>query len=271
MMAVDGDLPATTQAARWRYLACGEELIFLLKRGVIAVPEARSWSLAWHQQQATEDAAAVSEDDFQSYLQRAYENLPPSVASLLTLEQFQAQAESKRAEIESQLAQQRQVKTAQQLGQLEDWLMQRFFCRADNALAWMQHPAGLQAVWLALDPAAWPQAELQPVVYQTQATRLYPPTLLVDPPEYQTLGEYRLLLNRHQQDKCVTVAGVDNALVRIPPKAIRALVLGSDVTEAAKQTLLDFWRSDFRYQRTPVQQMQWRAGFTQPSFVAVAR
>ena len=258
-------------AKPWRYLAMAEEAITLLKQGVIAVPEISRWPLPWFTSLSESNAGGVSEQAYQSYLQQAYDKLPAAVASLLTFEQFCHQANSKRAEIEAQLQQYSDQQQRQQQGSYQNWMLQRLYSQPDNMAAWQQHEHGLASIWLAVEPNNWPQVELHPVQYQAQSSLAYPQRLLVDPPDNQCLGEYRLLLQRQQQEKCIQVQGIDNALIRLPPNAIRALLIGSAVSSSGQQELLDFWYGDFRYQRIPVFKMRWQGGLTRPIFSLCSR
>ncbi len=270
-MSSEAHSSSTPLSSNWRYLPLSVEALTLLKRGVVALPEVKRWQLPWLQSSSDIAPAAVAEQDYQDYLQQSYERLPANVGGVLTFEQFAAQAEAKRADIEAHLRQQRQAEQAQQQGSANDWLLQRFFADALDPLAWHQHEQGFACVWLALDPELWPQAELQPVQYHPQRTLSYPGALLVDPPAFAPLQEQRVLLEREQAPKLIEIQGMTSGLLRLPPKAIRALLLGSHYPQALRQSLLEFWYGDFRYQRIPIYRMHWPGGHTGFSFLPYRR
>lgn len=240
------------------YLPLQEEALPLLKRGVIPLRPASHCGLSWlaPAQQQADTPARVSEADYLQHLRQEYARLPGSLRGLLSEEAFIAQAGQKRLEIEAALLAQRQQQQVQHTGSADDWLLQRFYPNPYSGLTWELN-GGFSAIWLGLDPQQWPEAQLQPVSYQPHLAAAYPQRLLNDSPEAAFLGEQRWLQAVAATEKLITVAGVQQGLVRLPPKALRCVLFGSQVRPAYARQFGQYWLQDFRYQRIPLVRMSW--------------
>ncbi|MFY9178410.1 MAG: hypothetical protein WAO12_01365 [Venatoribacter sp.] len=237
------------------YLSLGEEALPLLKKGVIPVPQANHQKLPWYLFASTNDTAeaGVADEEYLSYLKGEYQRLPENLRGLFTEEAFITQAESKRLEIEKALTQQQQEQNQLAAGNMEDWLLQRFFSDAYSFLAWQQ--LGFQRVWLGIDAGQWPQVDVQPVNYQRVMPAQYPERLLCDAKENAGLAEQRLLLPTSKAGKKITIAQQNYGLIRLPPKALRCVLFGIEWQAAQRDAFAHYWRTDFRYQRIPLAQM----------------
>ena len=236
------------------YLPLGEEVLPLLKRGVVPLYAPTDSGLPWFAAAApslVKGPARASDADYLAHLQQEYERLPDTLRGLLTLEVFIRQADRKRADIEAALLAQRQLQVQEAVGDPGDWLMQRFFPDAGSLLAWQQG-GGLNRVWLGIDVSQWPQASLQAVSYQGRQPAAYPQRLLCDAPDMAALQEWRLVQAVAETERLIQVGGRQQGLLRLPPKALRCLLLGAELRPAFRTALQAFWRQDFRYQRTPL-------------------
>ncbi|MCT7359100.1 hypothetical protein [Thalassolituus pacificus] len=237
------------------YLPLGEEAIPLLKRGFIPLLPATASGLPWLLPPAAQPALVrVSADDYQSHMLSEYGRLPANLRDLISQEDFLRQAESKRVDIEAALVAQRKARAEEDAGRPQDWLLQRFFSNPYCALAW-RHGAGFGGIWLGVDPQQWPDTAFHPVSYQSQRTPRLPDSLYCDPPTHAPLAEQRLICAAAAVDKSVQVGHQRQWLLRLPPKALRVVLLGAQVSRRFEQNLLQFWQQDFRYQRIPLSQM----------------
>lgn len=238
------------------YLSLGEEAIPLLKRGFIPLLPATASGLAWLIPPQGQDVQLqISTEDYLAHMQAEYERLPDTLRGLICYADFLHQAESKRAEIESALVIRRKAQAEEDSGRPEDWLLQRFFTDPYCPLAW-SYGAGFSGLWLGIDPQQWPDVIFRPVSYQVQRTPRLPDSLCSDPPHLAVLAEQRLICTRESVDKSVQVGQQRQWLLRLPPKALRMLLLGAQISPRFKQNLLQFWQQDFRYQRIPLVQMR---------------
>lgn len=242
------------------FLSLGKESLPLLKRGVIPLSLATQAGLVWYQAKSTKQkptTARVSEQEYLAHLRQEYARLPESLQSLFTVEAFIEQAEPKRVAIEAALVEFRQQQTDTQHGQPEDWLLQRFYTNPYSTVSWQQ--TGFNKVWLGIDAAQWPQAEVEKVRYGTTLPANYPERLLVDSNESVALAEQRLVMPRTEVETIVELADKQQGLLRLPPKALRCVLMGATTTQAFRQSFISYWRQDFRYQRIPVALMQLQA------------
>ncbi|MCD8522299.1 MAG: hypothetical protein LRY66_08930 [Saccharospirillaceae bacterium] len=238
------------------YLPLGEEAIPLLKRGFIPLLPAAASGLPWLLPPPAQAALQrISAADYYAHMHAEYGRLPDNLRSLISQEDFLRQAEGKRADIEAALVAQRKARAEEDSGKPEDWLLQRFFSDPYCPLAW-HHGAGFGGIWLGIDPEQWPDAIFHPVSYQIQRAPRLPDSLYCDPPNHSPLAEQRLICAVTTVDKSVQVGNQRQGLLRLPPKALRVLLLGALISRRFEQNLLQFWRQDFRYQRIPLAQMQ---------------
>lgn len=247
------------------FLSLGKEALPLLKRGVIPLSLATQAGLVWYQTSSTKKkptTTRVSEQEYLTHLHQEYARLPENLQSLFTAEAFIQQAEPKRAEIEAALFEFRQQQSTLQLGQPEDWLLQRFYTQPHSALAWQQ--TGFNKVWLGIDAALWPQVQtetttLREVRYVTTQPASYPERLFADSSENSALAEQRLIMPRAEIESLLTLNDKKQGLLRLPPIALRCVLMGASTTQQFRQSFISYWRQDFRYQRIPVALMQLQA------------
>lgn len=242
------------------FLSLGKEALPLLKRGVIPLSLATQAGLVWYQAKSTKQkptTARVSEQEYLTHLRQEYARLPENLKSLFTEEAFIEQAEPKRMAIEAALVEFRQQQSNIQQGQPEDWMLQRFYTNPYSTLSWQQ--LGFNRVWLGIDVAQWPQAAVEEVRYGTTLPASYPERLLTDSSEYSALVEHRLVMARAEVETLVTLADKPQGLLRLPPKALRCVLMGATTTKSFRQAFVSYWRQDFRYQRIPVALMQLHA------------
>ena len=239
------------------YLPLAEEALPLLKRGVIPLQLPAASGLPWFGtavHNALPATVRVPDDVYQEHLQQEYRRLPGTLRGLLTLEAFVLQAEKKRPVIEAALLNKQQVQTQQAVGDPADWLMQRFFTDPYSLLSW-QHGGGLKRLWLGIDARQWPEAQPQRVEYRLRQPDAYPQRLLSDSPAMEALKEWRLVRAVKLSEPLVDIAGQQQGLLRLPPKALRCVLAGATVNDAFLQRFKTFWWQDFRYQRIPLAQM----------------
>ncbi|UXD89153.1 hypothetical protein [Thalassolituus hydrocarboniclasticus] len=238
------------------YLPLGEEAIPLLKRGFIPLLPATASGLPWLLPPPAQAAQVrISAEDYLSHMHAEYERLPENLRSLISRDDFLRQAESKRADIEAALVAQRKARAEEDIGKPEDWLLQRFFSDPYCPLAW-SYGAGFSGIWLGIDPQYWPDTLFRPVSYQLQRAPRLPDSLCCDPPHQAILAEQRLICARESVDKSIQVGQQRQWLLRLPPKALRMVLLGAQIPRRFEQGLLQFWQQDFRYQRIPLAQMR---------------
>ncbi len=238
------------------YLPLGEEAIPLLKRGFIPLLPATTSGLPWLLPPLVQAAPLrISAEDYQAHMHAEYDRLPENLRSLISRDDFLRQAESKRADIEAALVAQRKARAEEDTGRPEDWLLQRFFSDPYCPLAW-SHGAGFSGIWLGIDPQQWPDMLFRPVSYQLQRAPRLPDSLCCDPPNQAMLGEQRLICTLDSVDKSIQVGQQRQWLLRLPPKALRVVLLGAQIPRRFERGLLQFWQQDFRYQRIPLVQMQ---------------
>ncbi len=242
------------------FLPLGEEALPLLKRGVVPLLCPADSGLPWFVRAAEKAQAPARIDDavYLAHLQREYQRLPDSLRGLLTQEVFIQQAEKKRADIEAALLAQKQAQAVQDTGNPEDWLLQRLFTDPFSLLAWQQR-GGLKTLWLGIDAGQWPEASVQAVEYRPSLPAAYPQRLWAESPALAPLQEQRLILPRTAVERLVAVAGRTQGLLRLPPVALRCVLLGADLRPAFVASFRQFWQQDFRYQRTPLAQMQFHS------------
>ncbi|QQD23052.1 hypothetical protein GJQ55_00550 [Venatoribacter cucullus] len=239
------------------FLPLGEEALPLLKRGVVPLLCPADSGLPWFVRAAEKAQAPARIDDaaYLAHLQREYQRLPDSLRGLLTQEVFIQQAEKKRADIEAALLAQQQAQAVQDTGNPEDWLLQRFYTDPFSLLAWQQG-GGLKTLWLGIDASQWPEAALQSVEYRPSLPAAYPQRLWAESPVLAPLQEQRLVLARADAGRLVEVAGRTQGLLRLPPVALRCVLLGAEMRPAFVASFRQFWQQDFRYQRMPLARMQ---------------
>lgn len=239
------------------YLPLHKEALPLLKRGVIPLRSGENIDLPWlcgTGAYPPEKSLFVTEKDYTQHLQQEYQRLPDSLKALLTLEVFLRQAEAKRADIEAALLAKRQELAKKAVGCAKDWFVQRFFVDPYSVLAWQQR--GFSSIWLGIDASQWPQAQLLAVRYRDSLPLEWSERFTCDVPELSSLHEQRLLLACTQAESQLKVAGETQALVRLPPKALRVVLLGAHVSPDYLARMWAYWRQDFRYQRIPMAQMR---------------
>lgn len=242
------------------FLSLGKEALPLLKRGVVPVTLATESGLVWYQAQSTRQkpsTARVTEEEYLAHLRQEYARLPKNLQSLFSEDAFIQQAEPKRMAIEAALVERQQQRQSIEQGQPQDWLLQRFYTDPYSALCWQQF--GYNRLWVGIDPAQWPQAEVQPVRYSTILPATYPERLLVDSNENTAFGEQRLVMPRTAIKSWVELADKRQGLLRLPPRALRCVLMGATTTQSFRQAFISYWRQDFRYQRIPVALMQLQA------------
>ncbi len=242
------------------FLSLGREVLPLLKRGVIPLSLATQAGLVWYQAKSIKQKTTtvrVSEQEYLAHLRQEYVRLPSSLQSLFTEEAFIEQAEPKRMAIEAALVEFRKQQSNVQQGQPEDWLLQRFYTNPYSTVSW--HQTGFNKVWLGIDAAQWPQAEVVKVRYGTTLPASYPERLLADSYENAGLAEQRLVIARTEIETMVELADKQQGLLRLPPKALRCVLMGATTTQSFRQAFVSYWRQDFRYQRIPVALMQLQA------------
>ena len=235
------------------FLPLSEEVIPLLKRAVIPLTAPEESLLPGYKRLKTA-AAAITEADYLAHLKAEYARLPASLKGLLDENSFIRQAAGKRTEIEKALLAKRQNEVSADSGAITDWLWQSFYSDAFSALAWGQ--AGFDTVWLGIDPAFCPAAEISPVQYQQHWPADYPARLRADSPAREGLAQQRLLLARTACGEPIRVGGRQQWLLRLPPSALRIVLYGAAVPPAFSARLTEFLRQDFRYQRIARGQMQ---------------
>ncbi len=242
------------------FLSLGKEALPLLKRGVISLSLATQAGLVWYQAKSAKQnptTTRVSEQEYLTHLRQEYARLPANLQVLFTEEAFIEQAEPKRMAIEEALVELRQQQSNVQQGQPQDWLLQRFYTNPYSTISWQQ--SGFNKVWLGIDAAQWPQAKVEKVRYGTTLPASYPERLLVDSNENSALAEQRLVIPRTEIETVVELADKQQGLLRLPPKALRCVLMGATTTQAFRQSFISYWRQDFRYQRIPVALMQLQA------------
>ncbi|MDK2776619.1 MAG: hypothetical protein KYX62_03080 [Pseudomonadota bacterium] len=235
------------------FLPLAEEVIPLLKRGVVPLTAPEDSQLPGYLPLGSASRSSVSQQDYAAHMQAEFERLPQNLRSLLTLDAFLQQAESKRADIEAALIRQRKAAEEKQQGRPAEWLWQHFYSDAHCALAWGQ--SGFNTIWLGVDASQWDGAELQPVQYVQRWPVSYPQRLLCDAVARSGLMQQRLILPRAELDKSVVVGGRRQWLLRLPPKALRVVLIGAGCGQPLRQRLHQFLRQDFRYQRIPLGEM----------------
>lgn len=238
------------------YLPLGDEVIPLLKREVVPLKSAHAVGLPWYAASAVSVVmnTRVTEEDYLEHMHQEYARLPMSLRNVITEDAFIVQAEAKRADIEAALVSRRKTQAAIAQGKADDWWMQRFFTDPYSVLAWQLQ--GFDKVWVGIDVSYWSGVEMRSVEYRLSQPASFPARLWCDAPSASALAEQRLVLARDQVERRVVVAGEEQGLVRIEPRAIRCILLGSQVRPALQNALREFWFSDFRYQRMPIARMQ---------------
>ncbi|WP_430460871.1 hypothetical protein ACQUQU_16845 [Thalassolituus sp. LLYu03] len=231
------------------YLPLSEEVIPLLKRAVIPLTAPEYAALPGYQRPPV-TVAAVSGEEYEAHLRAEFARLPPALRDLMTVDTFIQQAERKRRDIEQALLVRKQQAAAAPVGNPEDWLWQTFSTDPDCALSWSLH--GFNRVWLGIQPDFCPQADIRPLRYDEQWPADFPSRLWADAPARSPLRQHRLVLARKEAGPPITVAGSRQWLLRLPPKALRIVLVGSAVPAPALKRLQAFLRQDFRYQRIPV-------------------
>lgn len=244
---------------QWIYLALGAEAIPLLKRGFLPVKPLSAEYAPWLLQPAPQIRSQVSETDYLSHMEREFSKLPESLKGLLSFDQFLKQAQSKRVEIEAAIWQTHELQQQAKQPDPSAWLQQSFYSQPYQSLSWCHSSGGYGAIWLAIDRAQL-DAPILPVVYGDEPPARYAERLMSAPLDQAPLQQYRLLLQKDQLDKFVDLDGRRQGLLRLPPKALKAALFGTQVSAPLKSAFCDFWRMDFRYQRSILAQMVWRAG-----------
>lgn len=240
------------------YLPLADEVLPALKQGVIPLRSLPDAELPWLNAPTVSVATGVSERDYENYLRDAYQRLPSSLMGLLTWEQFVQQAATKRPQIERELRHRHRANTV--TTQAHDWFVQRFMTDPYSLAAWQQTAVAFASIWLAIDAQAWPQATLQSVQYGLPAPPSFPQRIGYDPEGNRHLNEQRLAVERTQVRHIIHRQGRSFGLLRLPPNALRAVLLGSELNAAFKADFIHFWRGDFRYQRIPLFEMTWIDG-----------
>ena len=236
------------------YLPLSEEAIPLLKRGVLPLTAPEDSVLPGYLAPAGAAHQQVSREDYLAHLQAEYGRLPATLKSLLTVEAFIQQAESKRADIEAALLRRQEAAAEQQCGSPAEWLWQSFYTDPGCALAWSH--SGFRTLWLGIDARLWEGASLSPVQYEERWPLSWPERLLCDAPARAGLAQQRLLCARSAVEKSVLVGGRRQWLLRLPPKALRVVLIGAGMEEPFRRRLQAFLKQDFRYQRIPLAEMQ---------------
>ncbi len=245
-------------AASTCYLPLTYNSLALLKKGVIPLFTLPAPALPWLTVSEQQDSVAIGEEEYQQYLQLAYQRLPANVAGLLTFAQFVQQAAVKRAQIEDELRQRRMTSMPPSMPQ--EWFIQRLFSDPYSVPAWQQSGLGFASIWLAIDEQAWPQVAPQPVQYGVAPSSSWPQRLYYDPERNRHLAERRVSVTRSQAHRIVRIQDQEWALLRLPPNAIRGVLFGSALSDVWQAQFVQFWRSDFRYQRVPLLSMLWENG-----------
>ena len=250
---------------QWIYLALGAEAIPLLKRGFLPLQPLSVDYAPWLLQPAPQVRTQVSEKEYLAHMEREFGKLPDSLKGLLNFDQFLQQAQSKRREIEAAI---RKTSDLQQQAKQPDpsvWLQQSFYSQPYQSLSWQHNHNGYGAIWLAIDRTQL-EAQILPVSYRDDQPARYSERLMSAPMDQAPLQQYRLLLQKDQLDKFIDLDGRQQGLLRLPPKALKAALLGAQVSAALKSEFCDFWRMDFRYQRSILAQMVWPTGEYRFSF-----
>lgn len=241
----------------WLYLALGAEILPLLKRGFLPLSLLSVTKPPWLCKPAVAVPGSVPEKDYIAHMQREYDRLPASLAGLISFDHFLQQAQGKRGAIEKALLANMTIATQREQVADGEWLLQDFYTQPYSSLAWLHSAQGLGAVWLALD-AGHLSGDVKPVDYRSGKAPRYQEQLWSAPADLAPLAQQRLLMEKAQIDKFIQLAGKEYGLMRLPPKAIKAALLGGEVT--FRDEFIAFWQQDFRYQRTPLLGMNWDAG-----------
>ena len=246
------------------YLTFSDEVVPLLKRGLIPLSAPEASLLPGYSVSRGPRQASVSDDDYQQHMAAEYQRLPANLQGLLTFEAFLQQAQSKRSSLEQAMISRQQAREEEQQGNPADWLWRDLYTRPDCAMAWSQ--TGFGAVWLGIDAGVWqaaldgdnPRDEqlIQDVRYDAHWPLSFPQRLWFDDPQRSVLAQQRLIIARDQVDKTIQVAGQTQWLLYLPPKAIRLVLLGGSIRPALKTQLSGLLQQDFRYQRIPLAHMQ---------------
>ncbi len=241
------------------YLPLGAEIIHCLKWGMLPL---RQPDKPW-MQLPPPPPMAISEADYLNHMQREYERLNPGIQGLLSFEQFLQQAQTKRPQIEQALRQHKtqQYKTQQSARQEgpNDWCYQHFYPDPNSLLAWQQQGTGFSRIWLALEPEQLPY-DIKPLHYRDDVPARYRERLGSAPLSCATLQQSGLVMPVSELAKQITVQGVAMNLLKLPPKAVKGVLLGMNCPADQVKQLTHFWRSDMRYQRKPLSQMIWPKG-----------
>ncbi len=235
------------------YLPLKDEVVTLLKKGFVPLSAPEETSLPGYRP-LRPDSVRVTDEQYTIYMRNSYAQLPGQLAGLLSFDAFLQQAEPKRKDIERAISVAAEQRQQQDTGQPQDWLWLTMFRDPDSALAWSV--AGFDSVWLAIDEQRWAGADVQPIQYTEHWPASFPQRLLFDSPQRAALMQGRVVLPRESVPISVEVAGQRHWLLRIPPNAIRRILIGSGVSNRLRTELGAMLRQDFRYQRIPVATMQ---------------
>ena len=235
------------------YLPLKDGVVTLLKKGFVPLSAPEETSLPGYRS-LKPGGVQVTDEQYLRHMRNSYAQLPAQLAGLLTFEAFLQQAQQKRKDIERAISAAAEQAQKLDAGQPQDWLWLTMYSDADSALAWSV--AGFDSVWLAIDEQRWPEADVQPIQYTEHWPASFPQRLLFDSPQRAALMQGRVILPRESVPTSVEVAGQRHWLLRIPPHAIRRILIGSGVSNRLRTELGAMLRQDFRYQRIPVATMQ---------------
>lgn len=244
---------------QWVYLALGADAIPLLKRGFLPLQPLSMEYAPWWLQPAPIAQTSISEKEYLAHMEREFGKLPDSLKGLLDFEQFLQQAQPKRCDIEAAIRKTNDLRQQAKQPDASAWLQQSFYSLPYHSLSWQHHRSGYGAIWLAIDHTQL-SAQISPVRYRIDQPARYSERLMSAPMDQEPLQQYRLLLQKNQLDRFIDLNGCRHGLLRLPPKAVKAALLGAQVSQTLKSEFCDFWRMDFRYQRSILAQMKWSPG-----------
>lgn len=240
------------------FVALGKESLPLVKRAMLPLIAATNSGIAWvdpslQRAQISSNVKRISDADYLQHLQQEYQRLPENLQGLFSVDEFIRQAEPKRSDIEAALLAKRVNMQQVELGNANDWLLQRFWKNPYSTQAWSI--AGWDKLWLGFDLSQWPDSPLQEVLYQQSLPAQLPERLLVDATDMQGLSEQRWLVQHNQVSQWVNIAGQRQGLVRFPSKAVHSVLFGAAMNPAFIQKFTHYWRQDLRYKQKPLIQM----------------
>jgi hypothetical protein len=215
----------------------------------------------------SDDAVAVSDEEFRAELKVQYHALPQSLSSLMTFEYFTEQSLKKRDSIEAQI----RLRSLPEVSaisskQQKNLTILSLHERADNPALWHYLGNRHQGMVIELDQThvffTAPQHKDAPQIFRPVKYGPERPLKLKDTHPFEALfhrnsnfaseQEWRVLRPAVVSDKIIRIHDDSIHLHRIPTSIIKSVTFGAAMKEKLKETLLNLLKTDLRYRHVPM-------------------